>query len=98
MRSVFMVIADVFRQKPFKMTLVEHNGVVQQFAATTSNPALCNAVLPRALNRGLGRSNPHASNCGDNLQSVLAVMVIDKKFGWHFHMEMLPAAAAQSRC
>jgi hypothetical protein len=36
------------RQQSAKVTLVEDDGVIEQFATHASDPALCGAVLPRA--------------------------------------------------
>jgi hypothetical protein len=48
MRSILVVIADIFSHEPFQMPLIEDNHVIQQVAAATPNPALGDAVLPRA--------------------------------------------------
>src|SRR5260370_41024717 len=47
-RAVLVVIGNVLSQQSAKVTLVEDDGVIEQFAPHASDPALCGAVLPRA--------------------------------------------------
>ena len=47
-RTVVVVVGDVFAQEPTEMSFVEDDDVVEQFAAHAADPALGNAVLPRA--------------------------------------------------
>src|SRR5256712_13683782 len=46
-RAVLMVVGNVLSQQSAKVTLVEDDGVIEQFAAHASDPALCDTVLPR---------------------------------------------------
>jgi hypothetical protein len=55
MRSVVVVIADVFAHKAFQMPFVEHDYVVEQIPAAVANPELSDAVLPRTAEAGLLR-------------------------------------------
>src|SRR6266478_528371 len=48
-RAVLMVVGNVLSQQSAKVTLVEDNGVIEQFATHASDPALCDTVLPRAV-------------------------------------------------
>jgi len=52
MSSVVMVITDVLVHQAFQMPLVQDDHMVEQIAAAVSNPALGNAVLPRAAEAG----------------------------------------------
>ena len=36
-RAIFMVIGQIFRKQPFQMSLVEHDHVIEQFAAAASH-------------------------------------------------------------
>src|SRR6267378_799793 len=54
-RAVLMVVGNVLSQQSAKVTLVEDDGVIEQFATHASDPALCDTVLPRA------RSGEHLS-------------------------------------
>jgi hypothetical protein len=40
MRAVFVVIANVFRQHPFEMSLIQRNCVIQQVFTGAFNPTL----------------------------------------------------------
>jgi hypothetical protein len=51
MRAVFVVIANVFRQQTFEMSLIQRNYVIQQISTAAFNPTLGNAVLPRTFER-----------------------------------------------
>ena len=62
--SVSVVVGDVFTKSPTQMVLVEHNHVVEQFAATSADPSFRDPVLP-----GASIGVPHglrakASDCG----------------------------------
>src|SRR5438128_3413200 len=43
-----MVVGNVLSHQSVKVTLVEDEGVIEQFATRASDPALCDTVLPRA--------------------------------------------------
>src|SRR5438128_12654442 len=43
-----MVVGNVLSQQSAKVTLVEEDGLIEQFATYASDPALCDTVLPRA--------------------------------------------------
>jgi len=43
-----VVVGNVLSQQSAKVTLVEDDGVIEQFATHASDPALCDTVLPRA--------------------------------------------------
>ena len=46
-RSILVVVADVFCHESLQMPFVQDDYVVKQVSSTTSNPALGNTVLPR---------------------------------------------------
>ena len=51
-----MIIADVLGKKSLRMVLVQSDNVVEHIAAAASDPALGNAVLPRALGGRFART------------------------------------------
>ncbi len=57
-----MVVAHIFGEEPLQMSFVENDHVVEHFTATALNPAFRDAILPRALERRLNRSDPHGSH------------------------------------
>jgi len=40
MRSIFIVVPDVFVHQPFRMPLIRHDHMVDQIAAPVANPGL----------------------------------------------------------
>jgi hypothetical protein len=46
---ILVVVADIFREEPLQMPLVENNHVIEQVPAAALNPAFRDAILPRAL-------------------------------------------------
>jgi hypothetical protein len=78
-RAIFVMVADVLREQPFKMVFIKSDDVVQQVAAATFDPALGYAVLPRTLERGSQGSDGQGSHGSRNLCSVFAIAVKDKK-------------------
>src|ERR1035438_7958249 len=55
MRSVFMVVTNVFADQAFQMPFVENNHMVKQVPSAIANPTLCNTVLPRTSEAGSDR-------------------------------------------
>ncbi|HVU48664.1 MAG TPA: hypothetical protein VHD85_21230 [Terracidiphilus sp.] len=49
MRSIFVVIADVFVHQAFQMALIKNDDMIEQIAAAISDESFGNAVLPGAL-------------------------------------------------
>lgn len=52
MRPVVVVVADVIREQPFQIVLVQGNDVIEELAAAAFEPSLGNSVLPRTFARG----------------------------------------------
>ena len=52
MRSIVMIVADVFFHQPFQMTFIQHDHMVEQISAAVADPALPNAILPRTSEAG----------------------------------------------
>ena len=71
MRSVLVVVRHIFAEQPPEMTLAQDDEVVQQFPADAADPALGDAVLPRATVCGLrwlDAERPHRRDylCGED--------------------------------
>src|SRR5579864_1203388 len=63
------------------MAFIESDDVVEQIAAAASHPALGNPVLPGTLDRGLRAGNLQSAKGSGNLQSILLIVVEEKKPG-----------------
>src|SRR5216684_3276539 len=74
-RSVFVIVGDVIREKSLQMSLVQRDGVVEQLTATTANPALSHSILPRASNRRAHWRDLHRFDGGRHGESVLRVVI-----------------------
>ena len=79
MRSVFVIVADVFREQTFQMAFIHRNHVIQQISSAACNPTLRYAILPRAFERRSCRAHLQGSNRRWNLQPVLRIAVEDEK-------------------
>ena len=51
-RTVLMIVPDVLTHQAFQMTSIEDDYMAEQIPVTASDPALSNAVLPRASEAG----------------------------------------------
>lgn len=51
-RSVVVVVADVFSHEPLEVPLVEHNDMIDQVSAAVAYKALGDAVLPGTTEGG----------------------------------------------
>jgi hypothetical protein len=47
MRSVVVVITDVVIHQAFEMSLIQNNDMIEQIAATVTDPSLRDTILPR---------------------------------------------------
>src|SRR5207253_9518060 len=80
-RSVFVIVGDVIREKSLQMSLVQRDCVVEQLTATAPNPALSHSILPRASNRRAHRRDLHRFDGGRHGASVLRVVIEYQKLG-----------------
>ena len=80
-RAVVVVVREVIGEESFQVSLVQRNGLVEQFVSAASHPALRDSVLPGTLNRGLYAGDLHGSNRSRNVQPILCVVVKDEEFG-----------------
>ena len=80
-RSVVMIIGEVFKKESLQMALVQSNDVVEQLPSAAAHPALSNTVLPRAADGSLRVGDLHGSNRGWNVQAVLCIAIKDEELG-----------------
>jgi len=76
-----VIIADVLGKKSLQMVLVQSDNMVEHIAAAASDPALGNAVLPRALEGSSHARHVHGSNSSGNLQPKLLVVIKEEESG-----------------
>jgi len=88
--AVLVIIADVLRKKSLQMVLVQSDNVVEHIAAAAFDPALGNAVLPRALEGGSHVRHVHGLNGSRNLEPVLLVVIKEKVPGSGLIRERVP--------
>src|ERR1700731_1408053 len=77
MRAVFVVVANILREQAFQVAFVNCDDVIQEIAAATPYPTLCNSILPRTFERGADRIHPQGSNRRGHFQSVLGITIKD---------------------
>jgi hypothetical protein len=63
-RSVVVVMRDVFAKQPPKMGLVQDDDTVEQLSTCTSDPTFGRSILPRRLVRGSRRFRAEVVDCG----------------------------------
>lgn len=90
MRSVLVVVTDVFFEETLQVPFVESNHVIEQIAATTLYPAFSNSILPRASVRHLKSADLHRAYGNRNLQTVLRVAIENQEAGSGFERKGLP--------
>ena len=76
-----MIIANIIAQKSLQMGFIQSDDMVEHIAAAASDPALGNAVLPRAVDRGLHAIHVHETNGRRNFQPVLLVVIKEEESG-----------------
>ena len=74
-RSVFVVVGDVFTPKSPEMLIVQRDYVIEYFAANTAYPALRHTVLPRAPNTGAKGFQGTRVQKLENIGAELGVMI-----------------------
>jgi hypothetical protein len=79
--AVIVIIADVLGKQSLQVVLVQSNDMVEEVPPTASDPALCNAILPRALEGGLDARHVHGTNGRGNFQPELLVMIEKEELG-----------------
>ena len=72
-----MVVVDVALDQSPQMSFVEHDDMVEDFAAAASYPALGNAILPGRLNTRALRLQTRGRQEGDHIAIKLRVVIQD---------------------
>ena len=104
MAPIVIVVVSVFSNKTAQMILVQHDDVVEQFAATISCPSLRDAVLPRAAVRSSDRFHAKRSGGIPNLGSKYSITIMDQilvmDLEWEGLSKLLdyPRRSRVSRC
>src|SRR5271169_2774405 len=70
MRTVFVVVAHVFREQAFEMAFVHRDDLVQQITPAALDPSFRDSVLPRTLERSPNRPDAHRPNRGWNFRPI----------------------------
>jgi hypothetical protein len=66
MRSVRVVVTDVFREQSFQMAFIHGDHMIQRVTSATFDPTFHHAVLPGPRERGPHGAHLQVSNgCGD---------------------------------
>jgi hypothetical protein len=77
-RTIFVVVADVFKQESFQMPFIECDYVIEQIPAAF-DPAFGHTILPRAFEGSSHRAHAQRANRNRNLQAILRVPVKNQK-------------------
>ena len=75
MRSVFVVIGDIFTPQSPEVLIVQWDYVIELFAGNTADPALRRSVLPRAPITGANGFHGASLQKLDNIAAELGVTV-----------------------
>ena len=81
MRAIFVIIANIIRQKSFHASLVDSDDVIEQITAAASHPALGHSILPGASDRGLYGGDLQWANASMYLQAVFLIMIEEQELG-----------------
>ena len=80
MRSVLVVIANVFVHQAFQMSLIHDDHVIKQIEAAGADPAFRDAVLPRTTEAGSLGLNAEAPYRANNFLVEIAAAIKDQIF------------------
>src|ERR1035441_7229148 len=73
--SVVVIIGNVLGEESLQMALIQRDHVVEQVAATASDPTLGDTILPGTPNRGTYRCHVQRADRRWHFQSVLRIVV-----------------------
>ena len=74
-RSVCVVVGDVFTPESPEVLIVQRDYVIEYFAANTADPALRHSILPGAPNTGANRFEGTGLQKLHNIAAELRVMI-----------------------
>jgi hypothetical protein len=81
MRSVVVAITDVVIHQAFEVLLIENDDMIEQIAATVTDPSLRNTILPRNSVTCLLRLNAEALHRVDHFEIRLYAVIKDQIAG-----------------
>src|ERR1039457_5681037 len=73
--SVVVIVGNVLGEESLQMTLIQGDHVVEQVAATASDPTLGDTILPGTPNRGTDRCHVQRADRRWHFQAILRVMI-----------------------
>jgi hypothetical protein len=88
--SIFVVVANIIREQPLQMPLVQHDDMIEQIAPATLDPSLRDTILPWTFERGPHSPDAQGSHCRKNFCSIPAIAVEDQKPGSRFKRKRFP--------
>jgi hypothetical protein len=77
-RTILVVVADVFGHQPFQMAFIQDDDMVEQVPATVADEAFGDTVLPRAAKAGSLRLDTEALDCADDIDVEIRSAVEDQ--------------------
>jgi hypothetical protein len=77
MRPVVMIVTDVLFHESSQMAFIQHDHMIEQISSTTADPALSNAVLPRASEAGSLWLDIKTLQCADHFATEVRGAIKD---------------------
>ena len=74
-RSVLMIIRQIFEPKPSQMTFIDRDDMIEHLRPNTFDPAFRDSVLPRAPNRCSRRSDAARIQETDDIMAKLRIII-----------------------
>ena len=81
MRSIFVIVAEVFIQQAFQMPFIHHDHVVKEIPAAVANPTLGDTILPWTSKTGPLWLNAKALHCVDDFFIEICTALEDQVAG-----------------
>jgi len=90
MSPVLVVIRDVFSQEPAKMVFIQRNDMIEDFPASTSDPAFRDSILPGRLHARSFRLQSRRLQKLDHFCIELRVVIQNEVTIWLLSGKCLP--------
>jgi hypothetical protein len=84
-----MQVVDVFCKKPFQMTFIHRDNMIEQISPAAFYPSLRHTILPGAFEGGSDGVHPQGSHCHADLHPTFGVMVENQIFGYRLEWKRL---------
>src|SRR5580692_298321 len=81
MRPVVVIVADILVHQAFEMPFIDNDHMVEKIAATSTNPAFGNAVLPGTSEARSLRLNAEALHRVNDFLIEVCAAIKDQVFG-----------------